>query len=381
MKRLDLATLIPDQLICHGALDFDLRPAGISPRRLPGWTRPQVPQMMDVIVRMPSGVRLVFDTDATEISVTALATNLVTPPAVKRPVVMDLICEGATYSIANLEGNTIYLDRQDPGKIELVRGAAAEWRFEGLPGHMKRCEIWLPQNAMIELRHLSLSDNAALELPSAERRPKWIHYGSSISHCMEAEQPSLTWPAVAAAHLDWSLQSLGFGGQCHLDPFVARTMAQSDADILSIKAGINIINMDSMRERIFGPLLHGFLDTLREHKPDAPIILMSPIYCPSAEQHPGPTIPGRSGKFVVIPGHEAVRKESLTLTRVRTLMTELVSSRQDPNLHYLDGLSLFGEADADDLPDDLHPNPAGYIRMGERFAALAAELPLFARLS
>ena len=29
---------------------------------------------------------------------------------------------------------------------------------------------------------------------------------------------------------------------------------------------------------------------------------------------------------------------------------------------------LFGADDAADLPDDLHPNPAGYVRMGERFA-------------
>lgn len=375
MKRHDLATLIPDQLICHGALDFDLRPNGISPRRLPDWTRPQVPRAMDVIVRMPSGVRLVFDTDATEICVTALATNLVTPPATKRPVVMDLICEDATYSTANLEGNTIFLDHKDPSKIDLVRGDAADWEFAGLPGHLKRCEIWLPQNAMIELRHLSLSDGALLQLPSPEKRPKWIHYGSSISHCMEADQPSLTWPAVAATKLGWSLQSLGFGGQCHLDPFVARTMAQSDADILSIKAGINIVNMDAMRERIFSPLLHGFLDTLREHKPEAPIILISPIYCPSAEQHPGPTVPNRAGKFVVIAGHGEVRKESLTLTRIRTLMTELVQRRQDPNLYYVDGLSLFGEADSGDLPDDLHPNPAGYVRMGKRFAAFAEKFP------
>jgi lysophospholipase L1-like esterase len=40
-------------------------------------------------------------------------------------------------------------------------------------------------------------------------------------------------------------------------------------------------------------------------------------------------------------------------------------------LGYLDGLSLFGADDAHDLPDDLHPNPEGYIRMGERFAESA----------
>ena len=43
----------------------------------------------------------------------------------------------------------------------------------------------------------------------------------------------------------------------------------------------------------------------------------------------------------------------------------------DANLHYLDGRELFNESDLDDLPDGLHPNGDGYIRMGERFAKLA----------
>jgi lysophospholipase L1-like esterase len=42
----------------------------------------------------------------------------------------------------------------------------------------------------------------------------------------------------------------------------------------------------------------------------------------------------------------------------------------------VDGLELFGAADAGDLPDDLHPNPAGYRRMGERFAEILARLGL-----
>ena len=129
------------------------------------------------------------------------------------------------------------------------------------------------------------------------------------------------------------------------------------------------INMDSMRERVFVPALHGFLDTIRERKPTTPIILISPIFCPSAEHHPGPTVPNSDGKFVTLSGHPELRSGSMSLTRVRDLIEATVEQRDDGNLDYLNGLDLFGPEDGVDLPDDLHPNPDGYIRMGHRFAA------------
>jgi hypothetical protein len=160
---------------------------------------------------------------------------------------------------------------------------------------------------------------------------------------------------------------------------VARTIRDAPADVISLKTGINVVNMDSMRERVFGPALHGFLDTVREGKPEVPIILISPIFCPSAEAHPGPTVPDDDGKFITIKGHEEIRSGCMSVQRVREIVAEVVERRRgtgDDNLYYLDGLQLFGAADAADLPDDLHPNPAGYVRMGERFAAtLAPHLP------
>jgi hypothetical protein len=162
---------------------------------------------------------------------------------------------------------------------------------------------------------------------------------------------------------------------------VARTLRDSDAEFISIKVGINIINMDSMRERIFLPLLHGFIDTIREVKKHTPILLVSPIFCPSAETCPGPTLANEEGVFKTFSGNEHLRQGCLTLVRVRRLISEFVQLRQDENLAYLDGLTLFSEDDAKDLPDDLHPNPAGYIRMGTRFAeAVFSEQGILARL-
>ncbi len=56
----------------RGMLDMDTRPAGISPRRLPAWTRRQIPQPLDIVSRMPSGVHLRFRTDSRSVRLTCL---------------------------------------------------------------------------------------------------------------------------------------------------------------------------------------------------------------------------------------------------------------------------------------------------------------------
>ncbi|MEZ5559521.1 MAG: SGNH/GDSL hydrolase family protein [Pseudomonadales bacterium] len=377
MQQLNIQSLLDSTIDAYGALDFDQRGAGISPRRLPAWTRLQTPSLMDVIVRMPSGVRLRFRTDSSRVGVTFLATNMVTPPAARRPIVFNLEADGIVAAATSTAGNTLVLEPRNPGAFELRRGDADTLWFDLGAGRTRDCELWLPHNAFVELRSLHVDPDAQVLPPAAETRPRWIHYGSSISHCMEAAEPALIWPAVAARRAGVALQNLGFGGQCHLDQFVARTIRAAEADLISIKTGINVINMDSMRERVFTPALHGFIDTIREGKPETPLLIISPIFCPSAETAPGPTLPDAAGRFVTIPGHEEIRAGCMTLERVREIIADVVDRRRaagDPNLHYLDGLSLFGVADAGDLPDDLHPNPAGYVRMGERFAPVLRRL-------
>jgi lysophospholipase L1-like esterase len=154
---------------------------------------------------------------------------------------------------------------------------------------------------------------------------------------------------------------------------VARTLRDSDADLISLKLGINVINADTMRERVFVPAVHGFLDTIRDRKPDTPILVVSPIICPVAEAHPGPTLRAGTGvRIVERPGD--LHPGALSVQRIRKLLGGIVDRRRaagDRNLHYLDGLGLFSEADTQDLPDGLHPNPEGLVRIGERFAKLA----------
>lgn len=358
-----------------GAFDVDRSATGITPRRLPAWTRPQIPDIvMDVIVQMPSGVRLRFRSDTTAVELDVMVTLLQILPRPLVPAVFDLTVDGElVHQVPTTEGTLLQLDLADPTALAVVPGEPTTIRVEGLDPGSKVIEIWLPQASTVELRGLRVDESAATEVaPRTDR--VWVHHGSSISHCMEAASPTGTWPAVAASIGGVSLLNLGFAGQCMLDPFVARTIRDLPADLISLKVGINLVNGDTMRDRTFGPALHGFLDTIREGHPTTPLLLVSPIYCPSAETRPGPTVPGPDGRHTTVEGLDELRLTCLTLTKIRTAIASLVERRRDlgdENLHHLDGLELFGPADAADLPDDLHPNAAGYRRMGERFAARA----------
>jgi hypothetical protein len=320
-----------------------------------------------------------FTTDSSRVEIVAQLIALKTEDRPVASVGLDLVVDG------KLVGNTPVTDyhiihtpdRRKPD-IAFIAGSEAHIAL-ALPGDGAKheVEIWLPHNAGIEIRTVSVDDNAVVEESLADTRRKWMHYGSSISHCIEAITPHGVWSVVAADKANVNLYNLGLAGECQLDQFSARVMRDSDADLLSMKVGINVVNLASMRDRVFIPALHGFIDTVREKHAHTPFVVASPIFCPPHETGFGPSVP--RADIAAIESRERpvfLANGALSLTRIREIVREVVEQRReagDHNLHYLDGLDLFGEADQGDLPDLLHPNADGYRRMGERFHSLVFE--------
>ncbi|MCO6009692.1 GDSL-type esterase/lipase family protein [Actinoallomurus purpureus] len=361
----------------RGALDLERTNAGLRPWRLPSWTRPQIPSpFCAMVVAQPSGVRMAFGTEATVLELDVLTTKTLYAPTgdVNPGGVFELVVDGApTERVATPDGNVLALDPAGVKPPEITPGEPATVRFGPLPPGRKQVEIWLPQSAQVEL--IALRADGPVRPPEPDARPRWVHHGSSISHCGEADSPLGTWPVVAARTADVNVLNLGFSGNAMLDPFTARTIRDLPADWISLKLGINVVNGDVMRLRAFEPAVHGFLDTVREGHPATPLLVISPILCPIVEDRPGPTFAADDGvlRFFSVGDPAQLAEGALSLSVIRDVLARIVAERAatDPNLHYLDGRELFGESDLSDLPDALHPNAAGYRRMGERFAAFA----------
>lgn len=358
-----------------GILDVQPTAKGVRVSRLAPFTRAQVIDLaLQWTASMPSGGRVAFVSDTTSIELDVQLMRLAYEGLPVPPAPFDLVVDGTLVASEGVDaGNLLrYADRTSLTP-DLIPGPPATVRFDGLPSGAKRIELWLPHNAAIELRGLRVDEGASVE-PAERQGRHWVHYGSSISHCSEALRPTEVWPVAAARAAGVDLTSLAIAGQAHLDQFAARTIRDLDAELISLKVGINVVNGDTLRERTFVPAAHGFLDTVRDGHPDTPIVVVTPIICPGVEDAPGPTVLGDDGKFRAAERTTEDRTGALSLTRIRALLQTVVTARQeagDGNLHLFSGLELFGPDDVADLYDGLHPNPAGYLRMAERFTTLA----------
>ncbi|MFD3652069.1 GDSL-type esterase/lipase family protein [Streptomyces sp. NPDC058620] len=367
--------------LVRGALDLEHTEQGVLPHRLPARARAQFADgLLAMAESQPSGVRVVFRTRATAVELDTLRTKMGYEGAPPRPDgVYDLLVDGRPAGRAHTTGGNALMVDMATGAAESRPGPVGTVRFSGLPDRLKDIEIWLPWN---EITHLvALRTDAPVEALPDRGRKVWLHHGSSISHGSDAASPTTTWPALAALRGGVELINLGLSGNALLDPFTARAMRDTPADLISVKIGINLVNTDLMRLRAFTPAVHGFLDTIREGHPTVPLLVISPILCPMHEDTPGPCAPDLTNldsgtlRFVAAgdPAERAAGK--LTLNVVRDELARIVEQRaaDDPRLHYLDGRDLYGAADYAELPlpDELHPDAATHRRIGERFAALA----------
>ncbi|AQA04755.1 lipase [Mycobacterium sp. MS1601] len=371
--------------LLRGLAELEDTGRGLLPHRLPKAARAQTddPQLLSA-ESQPSGVRFAFRSTATVIELEVLRSRVVMTGVPSRPDgTVDLLVDGRlVQTVATSGGDVTRLDLST-GAAEHHSGPTATLRFSGLSPEAKHIEIWLPHYERTEL--VALRADAPITTAAVDR-PVWVHHGSSISQGSNAGSPSTTWPALVATRAQVDLVNLGFSGSAMLDPFTARAMAGQPANLISVKIGINLVNADLMRQRAFGPAVHGFLDTLRDGHPTVPVVVIGPLYCPIHETTPGPgtfdtdALARGEVRFKATGSPDAPRTppalRRLTLATIREQLAAVMSQRRedDPRITYVDGLELYGPTDAQThpLPDDLHPDADTHRLIADRFSALMA---------
>ena len=332
----DLQQIALDEAFFQGAVSVERGDGWLKPWRIPCSERRLFPPDDGVPwqAQKGSGVRLRFRTSSPRVG---LAFQPVGP-------------EDEEEGEADRRIFDLTIDGEIVGS-KSVEHAAEQVLFDGLPDGDNVVELWLPVHSPARLRHLLVGAGASVSLVP-DQRPKWVTYGSSITNCRAAHSPARTWPASVARKHALNLTSLGFGGQCHIDPMIARVIRDLDADFISLKLGINVMGAASLSPRTFRPAIVGMVRTIRERHPEVPIALISPIVSPPRE-----TEKNAAGLSLMM-----MRAE------VEDAFNRLVDCG-DENLHYFSGLDLFGQDLADRyLPDATHPDADGYEILAENFS-------------
>lgn len=314
------------RLTWPGAISTEAIGDSVMPWRIP--YEEQGLYFTDLVGRaaMPAGVRIRFDTNSSFIEGTCDSFPERSP--------IDLVVNGEYVASVPTEDLTSF-------------------RFDNLGSGSKTIELWLPQFGEFRFGGVEINNGAEFTSSVNQNATKWLTYGSSITHCRSADSPTKTWPSIVARTRGYDLTCLGFGGQCHLDPLIARVIRDREADLISLCLGINIYGGNSLNQRTFESGIIGFVKIIREKHPTTPIALMSPIYFHGKED-----VPNEVG---------------FTLKQMRLEVAsavEKLKAHGDENISYIDGLDIFDSDKAPLLPDDLHPNNEGYGIMAQNLLGL-----------
>ncbi len=337
-----MKTIPLNETFFQGVLSVERAGRTLRPWRLPHYRRHLFPAPDDSLMltaACPSGVRLRFVTDACEITVRF------------DPLPAPDLNQCAGHAFDAVIDNSIV---QTVSCFENAQEAVFNQIGEG----QRTLEIWLPPGCPIALRDVQIP-NAATLYPLPDRRPMWVTWGSSLTHCVQAGSAARVWPATVARRHDLNLVNLGFGGNCHLEPMVAMLIRDLPARYISMKLGINAVG-GSVSARTYPALVAGAVSIVREKHPHTPLALISPMASPPRER-----TPGASGYTL-----EEMRTDMETVYRARI-------AQGDTCLYYINGMDFFG---IDDIKrytqDELHPNAEGIDLQAERFSRLVMPLLL-----
>lgn len=309
----------------EGAATLEERNGLVSPWKISAARKKLFPFLNEGVAQNCSGIRIVFDTDASYFILHA--------ESFEKDRTMDLLVDGAFFDRRVLPA----------GETSVV--------FDRLPERPKQVQIWPDQSWILWIKGIETPENASIDKTEEDNRKRWVHYGSSISHTPGVGYPSDTWTARTSRALNVHMTNLGMNGSCMLEPMMGTVIRDLPADLITLALGINV-DVGHLTNRTFAPSVIGLVEIIREKHAHTPLVLISPIISPPRETR------------------EEEGSLRLNLTQMRTILRGIVNDFRfygDDQIYYIDGLDLFGKNELQYLPDELHPNEAGQPVLSEHF--------------
>lgn len=161
----------------------------------------------------------------------------------------------------------------------------------------------------------------------------------------------MTYIAILGRRLARPVLNLGFSGQGRMDLEIAELLSELNAALYFLDC---IANMTSAQ---VSERAGKFIDRLREHRPETPIVLA---------EYVGPY---RQTVNLLTGGTPAGRSSNDYLREV----FERCVARGDKNLHYLPADELFG-TDGEASVDGIHPTDIGMMRFADAAAPLLSRI-------
>lgn len=160
---------------------------------------------------------------------------------------------------------------QDYTKIKLPQGEFTKM-FRLGEGTKKVC-IYLPWSVAVEIRELSLEENAFIK--PIKPAKKLLVFGDSITQGYDALRPSRRYAARLAEALDAEEINKGIGGEIFF-PALAEHRDDFEPDFITVAYGTN--DWSKTKEEDFKKRCHAFYAALSMNYPKTKIFAITPIW-------------------------------------------------------------------------------------------------------
>lgn len=203
-----------------------------------------------------------------------------------------------------------------------------------------RTIVYLPEGMRPTVLQVA---GVAGSIEPAPAQPRWVVYGDSVAEGWIASAPALAWPAIAQREQGLDVVNLAYAGAARGEIASAEQVAALPADVITVCHGTNCWTRTPHSVGLMRETVATFLQILRQGHPDTPLLVVSPVVRPDAED-----APNRLGA---------------TLRDLRSAMEDAavaLINAGDDRLGLISGVNLIGEAH---LGDGIHPNDEGHRRL------------------